>query len=81
MKAIYFLIIVGLFSSLAAKAEVTFAELAIQDQGRVKPLDSFARESMQLLYGKKRYNGRNSAKFFMACLTEKKVLCINIKAS
>lgn len=32
--------------------------LAIQDSGRVKPFDTFARESLQLIYGRTNYNGK-----------------------
>lgn len=45
-------------------------QIAIQDRGRLKPLDSFARESMQLIYGKKVYNKKEPAEFFFACLIQ-----------
>lgn len=32
--------------------------LAVQDAGRIKPFDTFARESLQLVYGKETYEGR-----------------------
>jgi cytochrome c-type biogenesis protein CcsB len=32
--------------------------LPVQDGGRVKPYDTFARESLKLIYGKAEYNGR-----------------------
>jgi cytochrome c-type biogenesis protein CcsB len=36
----------------------SFRRLAIQDGGRVKPLDTFARESLNLVYGKETYDGK-----------------------
>lgn len=34
--------------------------LPIQDAGRVKPFDTFARETLQLVYGKKTYEGKEA---------------------
>lgn len=34
--------------------------IAIQDGGRLKPFDTFARESMRLIYGKETYKGKNA---------------------
>lgn len=34
--------------------------LAVQDGGRIKPFDTFARESMQLVYGKQKLKGKSS---------------------
>ncbi|MEQ1877464.1 MAG: cytochrome c biogenesis protein CcsA [Bdellovibrionia bacterium] len=36
-------------------------ELPIQDGGRVKPFDTFARESLQLIWGKAKYNDKQAA--------------------
>ena len=35
--------------------------IPVQDGGRVKPFDTFARESMQLLHGKQKYQGKDAA--------------------
>ena len=35
--------------------------LPIQDSGRVKPFDTFARESLQLIYGKRSFEGRSAS--------------------
>ncbi len=43
-----------LFSSLAMAAPL--GVLHVQDGGRIKPLDTFARESLQLIYGKTSYH-------------------------
>ncbi len=39
--------------------------LPVQDGGRIKPLDTFAMESMQLIYGKSKFEGRNPVEIFM----------------
>lgn len=41
-----------------ASIENVFATIPVQDAGRVKPFDTFARETLQLIYGKKEYNGK-----------------------
>lgn len=35
-------------------------DVAVQDGGRIKPFDTFARESMQLVYGKQKMKGKSS---------------------
>ncbi len=39
----------------AASIESVFRTIPVQDSGRVKPFDTFARESLHLIYGKKEY--------------------------
>ncbi|MES2769761.1 MAG: cytochrome c biogenesis protein CcsA [Bdellovibrionota bacterium] len=41
-----------------ASIESIFAPIPVQDSGRIKPFDTFARESLQLVYGKRDYNGK-----------------------
>lgn len=65
MKYIIFLIII--FPKLLWGASA-LSYLPIQDGGRIKPLDSFARETMQLLYGKKSFRGKDATEFLIACL-------------
>ncbi len=50
------------FSTGALAAELTdgLKRLPVQDLGRLKPFDTFARESLHLVYGKKKYNGRSA---------------------
>ncbi|MEO0335652.1 MAG: hypothetical protein AAF202_04630, partial [Pseudomonadota bacterium] len=36
--------------------------LPVQDSGRIKPYDTFARESLHLVYGKKKYKGKGGVK-------------------
>lgn len=43
----------------------TIGSIAIQAGGRVKPLDTFARESLQLLYGKTTFNGKSAVEILM----------------
>lgn len=61
MKKLLFtlLLLVNFFgTSSYASIESIFATIPVQDAGRIKPFDSFARESLQLIYGKRDYNGR-----------------------
>lgn len=59
MKLIFGLLIFNLFGFQAnASIEDIFATIPVQDAGRVKPFDTFARETLQLTYGKKEYNGK-----------------------
>lgn len=61
MKALVFGILF-LFSTLAPAALLKQGEalrgLPVQADGRVKPFDSFAREMLELIYGKQKYEGR-----------------------
>lgn len=41
-----------------ASIEDIFAPIPVQDSGRVKPFDTFARETLQLIYGKREFNGK-----------------------
>lgn len=55
------LIIILFFSfsnTSQASIENIFAPIPVQDSGRIKPFDTFARESLQLIYGKREYSGR-----------------------
>jgi cytochrome c-type biogenesis protein CcsB len=66
---ILFLICISLFSSMASAIDVSnFENIAIQDGGRVKPFDTFARESVQLLTGSQKYNGKNPTELVLAWL-------------
>lgn len=46
----------------------SFENLAIQDGGRVKPFDTFARESVQLITGSQTHNGKKSTEVVLAWL-------------
>lgn len=46
--------------SLAETVGEVLANLPVQDAGRLKPFDTFARESLQLIYGKSSYQGRDA---------------------
>jgi cytochrome c-type biogenesis protein CcsB len=43
------------FSALGADLSQSLQSLPVQDGGRLKPFDSFARESLQLIYGKQEF--------------------------
>jgi cytochrome c-type biogenesis protein CcsB len=51
-----------MLSSLPVFAQVgkPLESLPVQDSGRVKPFDTFARESLQLVYGKKSFEGKSA---------------------
>ncbi len=53
--------LVFLFSGLVAQADMlqSLRALPVQDGGRLKPLDTFARESMQLIYGRQTFKSEN----------------------
>ncbi len=46
--------------SQAADLSQSLQALPVQDGGRLKPFDSFARESLQLIYGKQEFKAENS---------------------
>jgi cytochrome c-type biogenesis protein CcsB len=56
------IVLSGLLST-AAQAQIGKAleKIPIQDAGRIKPFDTFARETLQLIYGKSTFEGRSSA--------------------
>lgn len=60
MKNIFFLLMICLGASAHANLGEPLESLPIQDGGRVKPFDTFARETLQLVYGKKAYEGRSA---------------------
>ncbi|MBX3022425.1 MAG: cytochrome c biogenesis protein CcsA [Bdellovibrionales bacterium] len=54
-------LLLALFSSVSlADIGRPLENLAIQDAGRVKPLGTFAQESLQLIYGKKTFEGKSA---------------------
>lgn len=59
MKQLLVLILMSLFSaiSIAAPGD-SLKSLPVQDGGRIKPYDSFAREMLEMVYGKSKYEGR-----------------------
>lgn len=61
MKKIFFLIL--LFSQFVfASVGEQIRYLPVQDSGRVKPFDTFAKETLELVYGKKTYKPKEGAK-------------------
>jgi cytochrome c-type biogenesis protein CcsB len=44
--------------------------LPIQDAGRIKPFDTFAREALELIYGKQKYEGRPAHEIVMTWLLD-----------
>lgn len=61
MKKYFLLALLTLgFTAPAADLTESLKYMRVQDLGRVKPFDTFARESLHLLYGKKSYDGRSA---------------------
>ena len=48
----------------------TAGALAVQSGGRVKPLDTFAREGMELLTGKAKFRGKDSIELLFSLVFE-----------
>lgn len=53
------------FSALAAKPGRELAKLPVQDAGRVKPFDTFAKEMLELVYGKSKFEGREATEIVL----------------
>lgn len=69
----FFLFLVIGFFSLSSFAQTSSFEeilgkIPVQDGGRVKPFDTFARESLQLLYGKSKYKEKSASEIVMTWL-------------
>jgi cytochrome c-type biogenesis protein CcsB len=63
---VFFVIWMACFSIFSASATSGFTSEAlrrmhVQDGGRIKPYDSFAREALKLIYGKETYQDREAA--------------------
>src|SRR5690242_10609887 len=62
------LTVIGFCTPAWALDTTDFESLAIQDGGRIKPFDTFARESVQLITGKETHNGKTSTEMVLAWL-------------
>lgn len=57
------------WSQTPAKVDVSELEkIAIQDQGRIKPFDTFSRESVILITGKSKFQGKNPTEIVLSWL-------------
>ncbi len=56
-------LIIHLEQSVYAVTE--FKQIPIQDAGRIKPFDTFSRETLSLIYGKSSYEGRSAFEIVM----------------
>ncbi|MBK9294065.1 MAG: cytochrome c biogenesis protein CcsA [Oligoflexia bacterium] len=71
LNKLFFLIILLLSNTTLFAAELdvqAFEHLAIQDGGRIKPFDTFARESVQLITGKQNYMSKNPTELVLSWL-------------
>ena len=61
MKKMFLLLFaVAMSCPTFAKTGEQLKYLPVQDSGRIKPYDSFAREVLEIVYGKTKYEGRNA---------------------
>src|SRR5687768_9741030 len=51
-----------------AKEGEALRYLPVQDGGRIKPYDTFAREMLQLVYGKQKYQGREAYEIILTLM-------------
>ena len=60
-----FLIVSVLFSlqAFTAPPGELIRSLPVQDSGRIKPYDSFARETLELIYGKSSYKRQSNGEY------------------
>lgn len=58
---------------LSSEAHAALGKIAVQANGRVKPLDTLAREGISLLTGKFSYKGLNAVEFFYSMLAEPQI--------
>lgn len=65
MKWMLLLISFVVSVSVFAKPGDALNYLPVQDGGRIKPYDSFAREMLEIVYGKTKYEGRNATEIVM----------------
>lgn len=72
MKKMIFLLLLCLavFPVISNASIEDLKSLPIQDGGRVKPFDTFAREYMELLYGKEKYDGKDAYQMVMTWVLE-----------
>ncbi len=56
------------FYASAKDIETILGRMPVQDGGRYKPFDTFARESLQLVYGRREYNSRSASEIVMTWL-------------
>ncbi len=63
-----FLIFLFLFSSpsfAADSADKILGKIPVQENGRLKPFDTFSKESLQLIYGKRSFNKKGASEIVM----------------
>jgi len=68
MKRLFLLLSLVLSAPAWAQVGQPLETLPIQDAGRIKPFDTFARESLQLIYGKQSYEGRSATEIIFTWL-------------
>ncbi|MBS82519.1 MAG: hypothetical protein CMD65_00090 [Gammaproteobacteria bacterium] len=58
------LFIISFLFSLASSSDFTFKDLPIQEDGRIKPLDTYANNQLLRIYGKRTFKEENGDKVF-----------------
>ena len=74
IKFFFSLLLVSLSATAMASSHTeSLRELPVQDSGRVKPFDSFARENLELIYGKSTFEGKPAYEIVMTWLLQPQV--------
>ena len=60
LLVLFVFILTSFSQALALKDGEALRALPVQSDGRLKPFDSFAREMLELVYGKQKYEGRDA---------------------
>lgn len=68
MKKLFLLILFFSLESFSADINSIISKIPVHENGRIKPFDSFASESLQLIYGKKTYNGKRASEVVLTWL-------------
>jgi cytochrome c-type biogenesis protein CcsB len=70
MKALAFIFSLLFSIAVFASAGDALLYLPVQDGGRIKPYDTFAKEGLKLVYGKEKYEGRPASEIVLTWLLQ-----------
>lgn len=71
--ALFVLVVPFISQSLTLKPGEALRAVPVQSDGRIKPFDSFAREMLELVYGKQKYEGREAYEIIFTWMLAPKV--------
>lgn len=66
------LLLVTAFAAAPARAQSPLDRLPVQEGGRIKPYDTFAREHLALIYGKQEFEGKPATEIVMTWVLQPK---------